>query len=113
MEHTTAIYLFYGALLLSIPVALAYLVSVARLFGRLRRGHPNAYRGLGEPSFLNNSIGNSFRTFKFLFSGEYKSLQDSQVNTLAAFARGFFILGLALYCVCAVALTFYWSSLKQ
>jgi hypothetical protein len=106
-------YVFYGALLLSIPVAIAYLISVARLFGRLKRGHREVYLELGEPSFLNNSIGNSLRTFKFLVSGKYKSLQDSQVNSLAALARGLFILGLALYCVCAVVLTFYWSALRQ
>jgi len=103
-------YVFYGALLLSIPVGLAYLVLVSRLFGRLKREHPTVYRDLGEPSFLNNSILNSLRTIKFLVYGSYRSLQDPRINSLAAVVRGLFIVSLILYCLCAVVLTLYWGS---
>lgn len=110
MQRLTLVYVFYGALLLSLPVGLAYVISVGRLFARLRNGHPATYRNLGEPSFLNSSLGNSIRTLKFVIFGEYKSLQDSRVNTLASLARALFIFSLALYCFCAVVLTFYWGS---
>lgn len=114
MQRNTLFYAFYGALLLSIPVALGYLVVVARLFGKLKREHPIAYRELGEPSlFLNNSISNSVRTIKFIVLGKYKSLQDPEFSSLATVARGLFVLSLALYAVCAVVLTFYWSAIGQ
>ena len=113
MQRTTLAYVFYGSLLFSIPVGIAYLLVVRRLFGRLKRDHPIAYRELGEPSLINNSIPNSLRTVKFLVLGQYKSLQDPRVNTLAVIASDIFIAAILLYLLCMVLVTSYWSSVRH
>ena len=113
MQRTTLAYVVYGSLLFSIPVTVAYLLVVGRLFGRLKRDHPIAYREVGEPSLLNNSILSTLRTITFLVPGKYKNLHDPRVNSLAVAASAFFIAAILLYLLSMVLVTSYWSSLGQ
>jgi hypothetical protein len=55
---------------------------------RLRARHVATWEELGAPAlFLNNSISNSLRTWRFIWEGEYRVLDDSVLNTLGAITR--------------------------
>jgi hypothetical protein len=46
------------------------------------------WRELGSPTLiLNNSISNSLRMIRFVWSGEYRVLDDSVLDTLGTMAR--------------------------
>ena len=66
-------------------LAVIWLILIVWTFHRLRIRHVATYEAIGSPSlFWNNSMRNNWLFAKFLFRGQWQSLNDS---TLAAVAR--------------------------
>lgn len=77
-------------------IVYAAIFAVAVFFGwlykrRIRMMHRDAWRGLGSPSFLNNSISNGFRSTGFLLRKKYEGLNDPTLNFYGRGARYGFI----------------------
>lgn len=76
------------------------IATVGRLLSLLRDRHPDVWLGLGSPTlFLNNSIQNGLRLERFIWRKEYAQLGDKDLERLARFVRGLFV----VYAVAFVA----------
>jgi hypothetical protein len=74
-------FLFVGTIL--------YLALVRKLLNRLETNHPATWQELGVPSlFLNNTRINNLLVLRFLWKGQYLSLQDPALTQLASRIRG-------------------------
>ena len=63
-------------------------VLVHLFLRRLRVRHLSTWQEIGAPTLIaNNSISNSLRTWRFIWEGEYRVLDDSLLNTLGAIIR--------------------------
>lgn len=83
-------------------VIVTYLFSLNYLMGYLRHFHMATWAHLGRPSFptiaehtANPSrfVRSGFLTLKFIFSTEYKSLEDERLNQLIWLIRILLVLG--------------------
>jgi hypothetical protein len=55
---------------------------------RLRARHLSTWEEIGAPTLIaNNSISKSLRTWRFIWEGEYRVLDDSVLNTLGTIIR--------------------------
>ena len=64
----------------------------ARFDTILKKRHPMIYEEIGKPNLLtNNTFSNNILFFKFLFSNEWKKLNDQKLIKLAQFMKLFFI----------------------
>src|SRR5438477_12662691 len=87
--------------MVSTPIILTALLAIACIGGfvlthlflrRLRTYHSATWEELGAPTLiLNNSISNSLRTCRFIWTGEYRVLDDRVLNTLGAALRLYWI----------------------
>ncbi len=70
-----------------------YFATVIFMTGRMKANHNEAWDRLGRFSlFLNNSISNSFKFTKyFIFTSNYKELNDPMLNVMAVVARILFL----------------------
>jgi len=80
-------------------IVLIYLSSVIYLWSYLKRVHPETWTKLGSPSFLNNSILNSFRSIGFIFGSSYRELNDKKLMALLLAIRGLFILAFIAFII--------------
>jgi len=89
------IILFSGWAVLFV-MAIVWLGAVAWLFRRLRNYHQPAYESLGSPTlFWNNLPRNQWLFAKFLFSSQWKSLDDPMLIRVCWIMR-------ILLCACTV-----------
>ena len=64
----------------------------ARFDTILKERHPIIFEEIGKPNLLtNNTFSNNTLFFKFLFSNEWKTLNDQELIRLAQFMKLFFI----------------------
>jgi hypothetical protein len=71
-------------------LAIIWLAAVVWLFRRLRTRHPVTYEAIGSPDlFRNNTPRTNWQFLKFLFGGQWQSLDDP---SLALVARGMQVL---------------------
>lgn len=69
----------YGAAILAIFAA-SYAIS-AWFLRYLKRAHTQTWEELGSPSaFLNNTIANSWKVSRFVWSGQHKNLADPKLS---------------------------------
>lgn len=107
-----AAYILAVALILLLPVIIAYLVVLEMLFYRLRHKHPEHYREIGEPSlFMNNSISKGFGMVRYLLDRDYLVVPDARANRLGERSRQLFfiatgVFGLALVAFAVLSATF-------
>lgn len=72
-----------GAVMVIVLFA-AVVVLYARLLYVLRHRHRETWTALGEPSLiLNNSVMNSVRVQRFVWTREYRKLADRELTLLA------------------------------
>ncbi|MGH6802581.1 MAG: hypothetical protein ACREC3_04350 [Methyloceanibacter sp.] len=68
---------------------------------RLRTQHRDKWTELGEPSFfLNMSVRNQRRLSKFIWSGEYRQLNDESLDKTIAACKFLTVLGFAAVLLC-------------
>ncbi len=97
-------YVLIGAMALTAPLIVAYLIMLARLFSYMRDKHPAEYKEMGEPSlFMNNSISNSMGVVRFLLDRDYRSISDPRVNQLGERSRQIFMTAIGLFGVALLA----------
>jgi hypothetical protein len=78
---------------------------------RIREFHPDTWRALGSPAFLNNSIANGFKSTEFLLRKRYESLNDPTLNFYGRWARtGFFAILSFIVLVFALMLFGQWQN---
>jgi hypothetical protein len=71
-------------------LAVIWLAAIVWLFRRLRTRHPVTYEAIGSPDlFRNNTLRTNWLFLKFLFGGQWQSLNDA---SLAIVARGMQVL---------------------
>jgi hypothetical protein len=65
-------------------MVIVWFVLLKLFFNRLERAHPQKYEAMGRPSlFLRNNISGGWTTLKFLFTREYKTLNDGYLTKLS------------------------------
>ncbi|MEY2520947.1 MAG: TRAP-type transport system small permease protein [Verrucomicrobiota bacterium] len=90
---------------ISLGVAcVAGFVLVHLFLRRLRARHASTWEGLGAPTLvLNNTISNSLRTWRFIWEGEYRVLDDSVLNRLGTILRLYWIAYIILFIVVVIS----------
>jgi hypothetical protein len=79
-------------------MVLVWFVLVKLLFNRLESAHPAKYEAMGRPSlFLRNTIEGGWHLFKFLFTREHRSLNDSYLSKLSDGMLVFFSIYLLIF----------------
>jgi len=73
----------FAIFLLLVSLCLAWYGSKFWICRRLKNQHPEKYADMGKPSlFFRSSIANSWRFLRFLWKGEYNSLNDPLLRRL-------------------------------
>jgi hypothetical protein len=104
MSETFAI---VGFALLMAMVA-TWFVLISWLFSRLRERHASTYEAMGSPTlFWNYSNRNNWLFMKFLFSSEWRGLNDPAVANVCRFMRIFIIAFYFLFFVGFAAFIFH------
>lgn len=81
------------------------LVHFAQLTRMLKVRHPDTWRMLGEPSLVrNNTPVNGLKTQRFIFKGEYRSLNDPDITRLAGRSKISAVAQLVLFAVASAAM---------
>jgi len=105
IPHLLAFELIYAAL----AVLLAVMAIVYAYFRHLvRTQFPSAWREMGEPTYLNQSLTTTWKTFRYIIvRAEYKKLDSRAVKVLGDAVRiayfvfmGIFIYGVVLFFKC-------------
>ena len=97
-------YVLIGAIALTAPLTIAYLVALEMLFHRMRKQHPDHYKRIGEPSlFLNNSISKSIGVVRFLIDRDYLDMPDTRANQLGMRSRQLFVAAMSMFGVSLLA----------
>lgn len=110
--NTIAGYVLIGAIALTAPLIVIYLVTMAKMFSYMREKHLTRYKELGEPSlFANNSISNNVSVIRFLLDRDYLRMSDSQLSQLGERLRRMFmgavgLFGLAMFAFVVMSTTF-------
>jgi hypothetical protein len=77
-------------------VAIGWLGLILWTFRRLRVRHAETYKSIGSPSlFWNNSMRNNWLFVKFLFQGQWHSLNDPQLAGVARCMQFMFVVYMA------------------
>jgi len=77
-------------------VVVLYLVSLVVLSNRLKR-HPQAWEKAGRFGLvMNNTPVSGWKFLKFVFSGDYKALNDQPLTLMLWTTRGLFAVALLL-----------------
>jgi hypothetical protein len=77
-------------------MAVIWLGLIFWMFRRLRVRHVATYEAIGSPSlFWNNSMRNNWLFIKFLFQGQWRSLDDAQLAGVARFMQVMFVVYIA------------------
>ena len=73
-------------------LAATWLLLVAWCFHRLRVQHAATYEAIGSPSlFRNNSMRNNWLFMKFLYEGQWQSLDDAALAAVARLMQVLFV----------------------
>jgi hypothetical protein len=83
---------------------LAYLAILTIIVTELKRNNPDVWERLGRPSFLNQSIQNSFILSKFMYSLQYRNVKNRKVQHLGDIALVINIVVIVLF-VCFIVET--------
>jgi hypothetical protein len=79
----------FGALF---ALAIIWLAANLWLFRRLRPRHPVTYEAIGSPDlFQNNTLRTTWLFFKFLFGGQWQSLDDPSLAVVARAMQVLFV----------------------
>ena len=88
-----------GTILIATLVAITvYLYFVISLLYYLKNNHRETWLHLGSPSILNNTIFNNFRLFTFVYSEQYRDLNDRIVVRRIRIIVIIFFCVLGTYC---------------
>jgi hypothetical protein len=93
---------FYVTLALLGILGFAIVILQFHFLKALRGQHPEAWRRLGSPTLLRNTISTSVNVTKYLLTGNYKELGSERISTLG---RCIAIVGLIYSAAFLVALT--------
>jgi hypothetical protein len=86
-------------------VGLPYMGLALFLMYYMRDNHPSVWDALGQPSFLNNSIANGYRGFRyFILRSDYQSLNDPFLNKLVIVMKSLFAIFFLLFAIAVVAI---------
>lgn len=101
----------YGTVFVLVAATIIYLIAVSAMLSKLRRNHVATFRDLGEPSlFTNNTMSNGARVVRFVFSREYKNLNDPDIDRIAGTCRALLI-GIPVLLGCALIFAFAYGSM--
>jgi hypothetical protein len=90
----------FGLLLVMVS---AWLILCSWLFHRLRARHPSTYESMGSPTlFWNNSVRNNWLFGRFLFTSQWRELDDPAVSRMVPLMRFLLVVYLVLFLACMV-----------
>jgi hypothetical protein len=81
---------FFALIAVYLLVWAAGAIATMLLHRQLRSRHTEIWADIGG-SVFSQSVGKSFRFFKFLFSSQHASLDDKRLSTLVIVARALFV----------------------
>jgi hypothetical protein len=80
-----------------------YIIIGTSIQRHIRIYHPHQWDVLGRPTFWNNSPANGIRFAKyFIFTSQYKELNDEKLHKLVLIMRVLFYLGLGSFLALAM-----------
>jgi len=97
MESLVAIIFLLLFLAFSL-LTIIYLGKLHFFFKYLKEEEPQAWKDLGEPHlFLNNTLPNNMKLFKFFYKKQYNNLRDNQAIEKAVMIRNLLTIGIILF----------------
>lgn len=100
--------IFFVFLLATLLITGVFGLAVQRRwYEYMRTKHPKAWTALGEPRLLGSSAAVQWRVLRFVQAGNYRDLQDANLDTLTRSLRRWGIFYIALFALTVgVFLTF-------
>jgi len=98
-EQTIAFLIVTPTILVAWGLIMAYVVTLARAYNRLRSEHPAVWEALGRPSIYNSDPSVVFPARRFLWSPECQELGDPKLQSLSRWAKIFGYAGAFIFMV--------------